>query len=112
VDGPKLDDRVVAFALDPSGADDEAVLGKREIGCVEEEDLTHLAVQRVHPQIGDRRALIRLRDREFELDAVGLLRQIQQLSEFLVGQRRERVARCHRPPIQPVPARLRITPSG
>jgi len=89
-DRAQLDDRVAALALDASRADDDAVGVEIEFGRVEEEDLADLRFERIELERLDGRPLVRLRDRQFQLDAVGSLEQVEQLHQVLVREARPR----------------------
>lgn len=55
--GTPVTPRRPGTTLDASGTDDDALLVECQVGRVEEEHLTDLGVQRVHPQRGDRRSV-------------------------------------------------------
>ncbi len=57
-----------------------------EIGGVEEEDLPDLRLERVEAELGDGRAVVGRGNGQFELDAVGLSRELEQVHELLVRQ--------------------------
>ena len=54
-DRSQLHDRVVALALHPAGARNDAVLVEQQVRSVEEEDLADLGLQRVHAEGADGR---------------------------------------------------------
>ncbi len=85
VDRPELDHGVSGAPLNPAGASDDAHCVEVEIGRVEEEDLPDLGLERVETELGDRSAMIGGRNRELELDAVGLACELEHLHELLVG---------------------------
>ena len=91
----QLDDRVAALSLDPSRPRDDAVGVERELGGVEEEDLADLGLERVERERRDGRALVRLGNRQLQLDAVGPLEGAEQLHELLVRETRRRGGRAH-----------------
>ena len=53
---------------------------------VEEEDLPDLRLERIEAEAGDRGAVVGGGNRELELDAVGLARQLEHRDELLVGE--------------------------
>ena len=61
-------------------------LVEREVRRVEEEDLPDLGIQRVEFEGHDRRALVQLRDRQLQLDGVGLLEQREQPLALFLGE--------------------------
>ncbi len=85
-DRPQLHDGVVALALDPPCANDDAVRAQLQIGRVEEEDLADLRLERVDAERCHRRLLMGLRDGELQLDAVGTLHQAEDLGDLCVRE--------------------------
>ena len=110
-DGAQLDHRVVRLALRPPGADHDARLVQREIGGVEEEDLAELRLERVQPEPGDRRPVLRRGDRQLQLDGVGLLHEGEELDGFLVRERQlpGGLGRGHRPLLRRVRRRAALS---
>jgi hypothetical protein len=57
-----------------------------ELGRVEEEDLADLRLERIELERRDSRALVRLRHRQLQLDAVRSLEQLEQPHGLLVRE--------------------------
>jgi hypothetical protein len=86
-DQAQFDDRVVALPLDTACANDDTVLAEREIGRVEEEHLADLGIKRVEGERCDGRPLIRIRQGQLQLDAVGAFDERDQLLKLRVAPR-------------------------
>ena len=87
-DRPKLHDGVAALALHAPAANDDSGPVEVERGRVEEVHLPDLRVERVDAERSRGRVLVGLRHRQLQLHAVGAGRQLQQLFQLLIIERR------------------------
>src|SRR5207342_3729686 len=83
IDGAQLDHRVASAALHAPRPHHYAGLAQRQVRRVEEHDLADLRFERVHAQRVGRGADSRIGDGQFQLDAVGMLHQPEQLLDLL-----------------------------
>jgi hypothetical protein len=83
---PQLDDRVVALALDAAGAHDDPRVLEREVRRVEEVHEADLRVERIETERLDGGALLTRVDAQLELDAVGLVHELEELDELLLRE--------------------------
>ena len=97
LDRPQLDDRVVAPALHAAGTHHEPDVVQRELGGIEEDHLSDLALERVHSERHDGGSLVRVGHSQLELDGVRLLREGEELLQLSLGEHSSRGgAGCHR----------------
>ena len=86
VDRTELHDRVARPSLDSPRTSNHADGVQIEVGCVEEEHLPDLCLERIEAEAGDRGSVVGGGNRELQLDAVRLLRELEELDELLVGE--------------------------
>ena len=78
-DRPKLDDGVVAFALNTASPYHQPSCIQSKIGSVEEKDLTDLGFQRVEIQSLQGRRVVSSRNRQLEFSAVDISQSTEQI---------------------------------